>query len=274
MKSIREWPEELDFYSSLIGKNRSLTQGPGGNTSFKLSGRVWVKASGFSLADADTKPIFCCIERANPSNSPSKSNMRPSIEAYLHAYVPQSVVFHVHSIGSIALGIRSKLKREQQRVLEENRIGTLSYIKPGESLAKSVLSLIEIEPKLRGVLLKNHGLVMWGENFQSLYHDLLFVEGKIQEVLQIDTRLVDVPKEMLIKLGQSGFLTPDHVVFSHLINSRSLVASHAWVEDLKWCLSLALNSVGEDETVSTLTQHQISELLQWDLEKERQRIQN
>ncbi|MFM7623944.1 MAG: class II aldolase/adducin family protein, partial [Actinomycetota bacterium] len=183
MNATREWPKDLDFYSSLIGKNRSLTQGPGGNTSFKSSGRVWVKASGLNLADADTKPIFCCVERTNPSISLFNSNLRPSIEAYLHAFIPHSVVFHVHSIGSIALGIRGKLKPEHHKLLEEHQIGILPYIKPGESLATRVLSLIEVEPDLRGVLLQNHGLVVWGEDFSSLYDELVLVERSIQELL-------------------------------------------------------------------------------------------
>ena len=141
-------------------------------------------------------------------------------------------------------------------------------------MATRVLSLIEVEPDLRGVLLQNHGLVVWGEDFSSLYDELVIVERSIQELLQIDTNLGEVSKEMLTNLERGGFLTPDHVVFSHLINSRPSRGLHTWVENLVWCLSLALHSVRDDETVSSLTQQQANELLQWDLEKERQRIQD
>ena len=53
--------EELKKLSNLsedLGKNLNLIQGAGGNTSVKVDGVLWVKASGYWLSDANKKNIF------------------------------------------------------------------------------------------------------------------------------------------------------------------------------------------------------------------------
>ena len=44
--------------SARIGADPLLIQGPGGNTSIKDGGVMWIKASGTNLADALTRDVF------------------------------------------------------------------------------------------------------------------------------------------------------------------------------------------------------------------------
>lgn len=272
MRQVRLWPEELDYYSALIGRNRALTQGPGGNTSFKSGDLIWVKASGFSLADAETIPIFCPINKTNPTVSLADSKMRPSIESYLHAYVPHPVVIHVHSVGSISLAIRKRLTKRQVTIMERNRLGYVGYLKPGENLGKKIGQLIQQDRQLQGALLKNHGIVVWGEEFKTAYEALLIIEEQICKELEVDVS-TSVSREDINCLSKFGFLTPDHAVFSSLIGSKDLQPRNLWIEDVVWCLALALKTIREDEDVESLSKEDVEDLLNWDLERERQRIQ-
>lgn len=272
MPDARLWPKALDYYSALIGRNKALTQGPGGNTSLKSGDLIWVKASGLNLADAEAIPIFCQINKANPTVSLSDSNLRPSIEAYLHALIPYSVVYHVHSVGSISLAIRRKLTERQLLMLDASKLGYVGYWKPGEQLGTQIKRLIEENPGLQGALLKNHGIVLWGEELKILYETLLSIEREICKALEIDTS-TDISHEDFEKLKGVGFLTPDHAVFSSLISSKDLQPRNMWIKDLVWCLALAVKSIRKGEEVESLNPKDVEELVNWDLEEERKRIQ-
>lgn len=272
MRVGKLWPEELDVYSSKIGNNRALTQGPGGNTSLKSGSVLWIKASGFHLSDAELAPIFCLVNRTNPRVSISDSKLQPSIESYLHASIPHPAVIHAHSLGSIALGIRKSLKMEHRKMLKEHNLGYLPYVKPGENLGRQVLQLIEKDPLLQGTVLKNHGIVLWGDELESLYQSLLKIEEAFYMELGIDPN-GEVSSELRTLLRNVGFLTPDHAVFGDLLYSQNH-HHHSWISDLEWCLALALGSIKVDETIDSLNQQEIIELISWDLERARKLIKS
>src|SRR3546814_11414206 len=50
--------------SRAVGRDVTLVQGAGGNSSVKLGDVLWVKASGTWLADAATKPLFVPVDLA------------------------------------------------------------------------------------------------------------------------------------------------------------------------------------------------------------------
>lgn len=50
--------------SAKIGKDLTLIQGGGGNTSIKEKNRMWVKASGKWLSDAEKENIFVSVDDA------------------------------------------------------------------------------------------------------------------------------------------------------------------------------------------------------------------
>ena len=268
----RPWPKELDTYSALIGRNRALTQGPGGNTSLKSGEFIWVKSSGFNLSDAEVRPIFCAINKEEPTKSLFDSNLQPSIESYLHAYVPHPAVIHVHSVGSIALAIRRNLKNEHFEMLDHCNLGYVEYVKPGKELGVQIHKLIGEKPQIQGAILKNHGIVLWGGQIKNVYKSLLKIEDRICRKLGVEINKV-FSHEMRDLLRDTGFLTPDHAVFSTLIYSENCSLESSWIEDLIWCLALAIGSIRADEEIQILHPREVDELLNWDLEKERQRLQ-
>ena len=54
--------DDLRALSARVGADPLLVQGPGGNTSLKADGLLWVKASGAELADALTRDIFVPVQ--------------------------------------------------------------------------------------------------------------------------------------------------------------------------------------------------------------------
>ncbi|MFN5457452.1 class II aldolase/adducin family protein, partial [Bradyrhizobium sp.] len=109
--------------SARVGRDMSMVQGAGGNSSLKDGDLLWVKASGTWLSDAAEKDIFVPVllpaalealardDERIPLAAPG--NLRASIETSLHALMPHRVVLHVHSVNTIAWAVRHQ--RMQRR---------------------------------------------------------------------------------------------------------------------------------------------------------------
>ena len=109
-------PQQVIDLAVALGSDATITQGPGGNVSMKEDGILWVKASGTQMAFANSQLIFVPINLENArhkirANSVSfeslysKSLLRPSIETAMHALIGAPFVAHVHSLGSLSMGL-------------------------------------------------------------------------------------------------------------------------------------------------------------------------
>ena len=103
--------------SARVGNDPLLVQASNGNTSVKLDGILWIKASGKWLAHAMQEAMFVSVELAsvkkaiqnNKEIAPHydlRDEPRPSIETPMHAILRHRVVIHVHSVNAIAWAIR------------------------------------------------------------------------------------------------------------------------------------------------------------------------
>ena len=125
--------------SKQIGSNRMLIQGAGGNSSVKLNGTIYIKASGHWLSDAEKKNIFVplnlksIIENIDDPDSVFESiindglenNLKPSIETTLHALMPHKYVLHVHSINTLSYAI---LLDGENRIDQELKLVNWSWV--------------------------------------------------------------------------------------------------------------------------------------------------
>ena len=108
-------PPEFISLSQEIGAQPLLVQGPGGNTSVKIEGHMWIKASGTELAEARDKNIFVAVDPAKAMQELEGAGdgscrsalinpdggLRPSIETTFHAMFNHKFVFHFHSVAAI-----------------------------------------------------------------------------------------------------------------------------------------------------------------------------
>src|SRR5258708_2811302 len=102
--------------SARVGGDPLLVQASNGNTSIKLGGILWIKASGKWLAHAMQEEMLVPLDLAEVQESVRKGtnlaahyarndDLYPSIETAMHAVLRHRVVLHVHSIKAIASAV-------------------------------------------------------------------------------------------------------------------------------------------------------------------------
>lgn len=170
----------LKAVSARLGGDPLRIQGPGGNTSVKEGAKMWIKASGTELAEAERRDIFVVVDLermraamdadAAEADQPAlftleSGALRPSIETSLHAVFPQRVVLHAHCVDTIALAIRADARERLAERLVRIPHGFAPYVKPGATLAKAVRASGGVEAGV--VVLGNHGLIVAGDTVEA-----------------------------------------------------------------------------------------------------------
>lgn len=237
--------EVIDFCEG-IGSDPLLVQGAGGNVSWKDGETLWVKASGMRIADAGEREIFVPVDlrqlrsAMNAGNYSARprvsfgSPLRPSIETFMHALLPQRFVVHLHAVEVLAHVVRkdwidviSSLMQDLQQVV------FVPYAKPGAGLAESIALAVEGKPLSNIFLLQNHGIVVAGDTINHVSYLLKTTIGALRsrtrplsshtfkaEVIRgyspaADSRLhaLATDNQLLDLVRNAWALYPDHLVF-------------------------------------------------------------
>jgi rhamnulose-1-phosphate aldolase/alcohol dehydrogenase len=187
----------LVYRSNLLGRDRAVVNIYGGNTSAKLKmtdhvGRavdvLAVKASGsdvltivekgFALLRLDEiEPLFqreamtdeemtTYLERT--AFEPGRP--RQSIETLLHAFVPHPHVDHTHPDALISL-MCTQDAEAQAKAVYGDRMAYVPYIRPGFTLSQWIGGKVRDNPKIECVVMGKHGLVTWGPDSKTCYHN-------------------------------------------------------------------------------------------------------
>lgn len=207
----------LVYRSNLLGRDRSVCNWKGGNTSSKVRTRIhtgeeidvlWIKGSGSDLATIDRKrftglrlaEVLRLFEREAMSDEEMvdylvrtmlhPSMPRPSIETLMHAFIPYPHVDHTHPDAIVTLCNLAEGK-EIVREIFGDEVEWVDYIRPGFSLAKRVGRAVRENPRLKGVFLAHHGLVTWGETHREAYENSLSLINRAQA--HIDSALSKKP---------------------------------------------------------------------------------
>ncbi len=191
-------PGLLLYRSNLLGSDLRITNFGGGNTSAKVAAKdpltgeavqvLWVKGSGGDIGsmkldgfatlymsklmqlraqyrgldqeDAMVEALGHTIFNLNPR--------APSIDTWLHGFVPRAHVDHVHSDAVIAIAASA----DQVRLTAEIFGGELGYLpwqRPGIDLGIKLGRMAEENPQLKGVVLGQHGLFTWADTAKDCY---------------------------------------------------------------------------------------------------------
>lgn len=177
---------ELIEISHYYGKNKDYVIAGGGNTSFKDENFIWVKASGYSLADLDENGIVVLdrkklqvISQGNYAEEPvlreeqvkndlfscisgSGSNKRPSVETSLHDLIRYRFVVHLHPTLINGFLCSRNAKNLGLRISGEKAL-FVPYTDPGYTLFKRLETEISLyrsrhmqDPQI--IFLENHGV--------------------------------------------------------------------------------------------------------------------
>ena len=245
--------EQLKRLSAKVGRDLTLTQGAGGNTSLKQydrlkmpDGELLVKASGKWLANACDEPMFLPVDlervrRAIPAGheDPQAATplmdtaLRASIETSFHALLPQRVVVHVHSVNTIAWAVQRDGEKLLASLLNGLNWRWVPYTRPGLSLTRLIKE--RLEPGIIVWVLANHGLIVAAENVAKAEALLEDVERRLaiaphnlpwdrQKLLPLCAdRKWKLPKHEVahqaalgawrVLIATEGSLYPDHTVF-------------------------------------------------------------
>ena len=238
--------------SARIGADGSLVQGPGGNTSLKRDGVMWIKASGACLSQARERPIMVpvrlaplleALERGDPACETAAGfaipelnpqGLRPSIETTMHAALSHRVVLHVHCVETIAWAVQSDAQARLAPLLDGLGWILVPYVRPGLPLTQLMRTLVRADTTV--VVLANHGLVICGDSVAAAAATLSEVVSRLKrtvrpapkpdlaalEQLSGDHgyRLPHLPAvhaiatdRQSLDIAQRGSLYPDHIVF-------------------------------------------------------------
>jgi rhamnose utilization protein RhaD (predicted bifunctional aldolase and dehydrogenase) len=182
--------------SSRLGRNPLMVQASNGNTSIKLNGMMWIKASGQWLADALHQELFIPIRIAEvhaalQNNSDiaacytQRNSLRPSVETAMHATLPHRVIVHVHSVNAIAWAIRVDGASKLAERLSGLNWSWIPYAASGLPLAREIDRALASAPQSNIFVLANHGLVVCGEGC-----------GETEELLfEVERRLTISPRD-------------------------------------------------------------------------------
>ena len=196
----------LVYRSNLLGSDQRITNTGGGNTSAKLTeadpltGKpvtvLWVKGSGGDLrtskrenfsslyqdklmalqelyAAAKEKGPKTAIEDAMVENylhcTFNLNPRAPSIDTPLHSFVPYKHVDHTHPNAAIAVAA-AKNSREITRKIYGDEVIWTPWQRPGFDLGLQLQKICRDNPKAKGVIMGQHGLINWADDDEECYH--------------------------------------------------------------------------------------------------------
>jgi rhamnose utilization protein RhaD (predicted bifunctional aldolase and dehydrogenase) len=208
--------------SRLFGSDPDWVLAGGGNTSVKDGRRLYVKASGSSLATIDESG-FCSMERDRldamwaafypeeteareaaaladlmAARSPGESK-RPSVETLMHGLFPQAYVVHTHPAAINGVTCSRGGKAAFDRLFADEAIW-VPFVDPGYVLAKTVRAALEAFRAKKGVapaimFMQNHGFLVAGESpaeVQSLSARVMArLRAEIKRQPDLSARAVD-----------------------------------------------------------------------------------
>ena len=219
--------ERLVYRSNLLGRDQRVTNTGGGNTSAKLTmpdpltGEdaeiLWVKGSGGDLRTSkqenfaslymekleSLKTIYAAapeqgaktpVEDAMVGLYPhTVYDLNPrasSIDTPLHAFVPAKHVDHTHPNAVIAIAA-SNNGEALTREIYGDEVGWIGWQRPGFDLGLEMEKLVRANPKLKGLVMGQHGLINWADDDKTCYNLTLTLIEKAARYLEAHDKGAD-----------------------------------------------------------------------------------
>ena len=183
------------YTSRLLGKNKELVLHGGGNTSVKTKIKdidrknyevLCVKGSGWDMADIEPEglpavklePLLAMKKKKYLSDedmvSFQKRNLinikspNPSVETFLHAFLPFKYVDHTHSDAILNLTNRPEGLNFCNKIFG-NKVSIVPYVMPGFILAKKINEVYSKNPNINCLILMNHGIFTFADDAKEAY---------------------------------------------------------------------------------------------------------
>ena len=183
------------YTTRLLGRNKELVLHGGGNTSVKttikdIDGKKYkvlcVKGSGWDMADIEPaglpavklEPLLTLKEKKYLSDenmvSFQKRNLidikspNPSVETFLHAFLPFKFVDHTHADAVLNATNRPGGLNFCKKVFG-SKVSVVPYVMPGFMLAKKINKIYSENPNINCLILMNHGIFTFADKAKEAY---------------------------------------------------------------------------------------------------------
>ena len=203
----------LVYRSNLLGSDQRITNTGGGNTSSKISEKdpltgqptevLWVKGSGGDLRTS-TRENFSSLYQKKLldlqqlyASRPDKGlkaqaeddmvgmfshttfNLNPrasSIDTTLHSFLPGKHVDHMHPNAIIAIAASKHCEKLTQEIFN-GEMAYVPWMRPGFELGLAMQEIARKQPKIRAIMMGQHGFISWADDDKQCYADTLnFIE--------------------------------------------------------------------------------------------------
>ena len=184
------------YTTRLLGRNNELVLHGGGNTSVKttikdIDGKKYnvlcVKGSGWDMADIEPaglpavklEPLLALKKKKYLSDEDmvnyQKRNLidvkspNPSVETFLHAFLPFKFVDHTHA--NAILNVTNRLGGLNFcKKIFGNKVSVVPYVMPGFMLAKKINEIYSKNPNINCLILMNHGIFTFADDAKEAYN--------------------------------------------------------------------------------------------------------
>ena len=183
------------YTTRLLGRNSELVLHGGGNTSVKTSIKdidgknydvLCVKGSGWDMAEIEPaglpavklQPLLALKNKKYLSDEDmvayQKRNLidikspNPSVETFLHAFLPFKFVDHTHSDAIMDITNRSNGKDLCKKIFGA-KVSIVPYVMPGFGLAQKINEVYKNNPNINCLILLNHGIFTFDNDAKKSY---------------------------------------------------------------------------------------------------------
>ena len=198
------------YTTRLLGRNKELVLHGGGNTSVKtnikdIDGKNYdvlcVKGSGWDMADIEPpglpavklEPLLTLKKKKYLSDEDmvafQKRNLiditspNPSVETFLHAFLPFKYVDHTHADAVMNVTNRPGGLNLSKKIFGK-KASIVPYVMPGFMLAKEVNEVYSKNPDIECLILMNHGIFTFSNDCKEAYDLMIKYVSKAERAVK------------------------------------------------------------------------------------------
>lgn len=206
--------------SKYAGMREDLIQAGGGNTSVKINDKMmYIKSSGYQLSEMNEKTGYSKIDYKKIKNFFIQENNifqkdeqkllndvliegnRPSIETFLHSLTKDKYTLHTHPTLVNVLTSRKDGMKILKKIFPESLI--INYKTPGIFLAQELFKVMSSEEQKGDIIfLKNHGLIVTGNDIFEIVEKNEKVLKRLQTFLELDMKKYENSTKLYLNLKE------------------------------------------------------------------------
>ena len=198
------------YTTRLLGRNKELVLHGGGNTSVKstikdIDGKEYkvlcVKGSGWDMADIEPQGLpavklepllalkkkkYLCDDNMvafQKRNLIDIKSPNPSVETFLHAFLPFKYVDHTHADAVLNVTNRPDGLNFSKKIFGD-KVSIVPYVMPGFMLAKKIHEIYTKNPNINCLILMNHGIFTFANDCKEAYDLMIKYVSKAERAVK------------------------------------------------------------------------------------------